>query len=192
MKIRIITLLFLLFCSYAGMYAQTPTKAEIKAQKRAEKAEARRIQDSIWNAQNAEQIQAEIKEEMRKNANTLIVTTTYETRDEAFNTIINALLDAGYIIGEKDKEFYTIKTEQKDAGLAKYDLLFRAKEQDKKVLVEISGRVHGAIALYGVIRTFSEPLVNKGVQGSANKVGFAEMLRFANLLPHSHIDYIVR
>lgn len=137
-------------------------------------------------AQTKEKIKAQ------KGTNTLIVATTYETRDEAFSTLINALLDAGYIIAEKDKEYYTIKTELKDAGLAKYDLSFRVKEKDDKVLAEISGRVHGTVALYGVVRTFAEPLVNKGVEGSANRVGFSEMEKFANLLSHTNIDYIIR
>lgn len=137
---------------------------------------------------------AQPKKEVKsqKGANTIIIATTYETRDEAFSTLINALLDAGYIIAEKDKEYYTIKTELKDAGLAKYDLSFRVKEKDEKVLAEISGRVHGTVALYGVIRTFAEPLVNKGVEGSANRIGFSEMEKFANLLSHTNIDYIIR
>lgn len=181
-----------LFLAIIPVAAPAQTKQEIKAQKRAERAETRRILDSIYNAEDEARIKAYEEKERRKNANTLIVTTTYASQGEAYNTLINALLDSGYLIAEKDKEFYTIKTEIKDAGLARYDLAFRVKAQDGKIMVEISGRVHMTFAMYGIVNTFVEPITNKGADGSANKVGFSEMERYSNILPHTNVDYIIR
>jgi hypothetical protein len=111
---------------------------------------------------------------------------------EAYDIIINALLDDGYIIAEKDKEYYTIKTEAKNAGLARYDLSFRIKEQDGKVYADISGRVHTMFTLYGVTHQFAEPMQNIGTEGSANKVGFCAMEKYAHMLSHTTIQYITR
>ena len=97
-----------LFLSIISVAAPAQTKQEIKAQKRAERAETRRILDSIYNAEDEARIKAYEEKERRKNANTLIVTTTYASQGEAYNTLINALLDSGYLIAEKDKEFYTM------------------------------------------------------------------------------------
>lgn len=192
MKTREISLLIALFLLGMGLNAQVPTKAEIKALRKAERAELRRLQDSIWNARYEAQLQAQRQEEQRRNANTLVVETTYATRAEAYDILINALLDDGYIIAEKDKEYYTIKTETKNAGLARYALSFRIKEQDGKVYADISGRVHTMFTLYGVTHQSADPIENKGTEESANKVGFRAMEKYAHMLSHTTIQYITR
>lgn len=192
MKTREISLLIALLLLGVGLNAQVPTKAEIKALRKAERAELRRLQDSIWNARYEAQLQAQREEEQRRNANTLVVETTYATRAEAYDILINALLDDGYIIAEKDKEYYTIKTETKNAGLARYDLSFRIKEQDGKVYADISGRVHIMFTLYGVTHQSADPIENKGTEESANKVGFRAMEKYAHMLSHTTIQYITR
>lgn len=192
MKTREISLLIALLLLGVGLNAQVPTKAEMKALRKAERAELRRLQDSIWNARYEAQLQAQREEEQRRNANTLVVETTYATRAEAYDILINALLDDGYIIAEKDKEYYTIKTETKNAGLARYDLSFRIKEQDGKVYADISGRVHTMFTLYGVTHQSADPIENKGTEESANKVGFRAMEKYAHLLSHTTIQYITR
>lgn len=192
MKTREISLLIALFLLGVGLNAQVPTKAEMKALRKAERAELRRLQDSIWNARYEAQLQAQREEEQRRNANTLVVETTYATRAEAYDILINALLDDGYIIAEKDKEYYTIKTEAKNAGLARYDLSFRIKEQDGKVYADISGRAHLMFTIYGVTHQYAEPLQNKGTEESANKVGFRAMEKYAHMLSHTTIQYITR
>lgn len=192
MKTREISLLIALLLLGVGLNAQVPTKAEMKALRKAERAELRRLQDSIWNARYEAQLQAQREEEQRRNANTLVVETTYATREEAYDILINALLDDGYIIAEKDKEYYTIKTEAKNAGLARYDLSFRIKEQDGKVYADISGRVHTMFTLYGVTHQFAEPMQNIGTEESANKVGFRAMEKYAHMLSHTTIQYITR
>lgn len=192
MKTREISLLIALLLLGVGLNAQVPTKAEMKALRKAERAELRRLQDSIWNARYEAQLQAQREEEQRRNANTLVVETTYATREEAYDILINALLDDGYIIAEKDKEYYTIKTETKNAGLARYDLSFRIKEQDGKVYADISGRVHTMFTLYGVTHQSADPIENKGTEESANKVGFRAMEKYAHLLSHTTIQYITR
>jgi hypothetical protein len=199
MKTREISLLIALLLLGVGLNAQVPTKAEMKALRKAERAELRRLQDSIWNARYEAQMQAQREEEQRRreaeqrrNANTLVVETTYATMAEAYDIIINALLDDGYIIAEKDKEYYTIKTEAKNAGLARYDLSFRIKEQDGKVYADISGRVHTMFILYGVTHQSADPIENKGTEESANKVGFRAMEKYAHMLSHTTIQYITR
>lgn len=192
MKTREISLLIALLLLGVGLNAQVPTKAEMKALRKAERAELRRLQDSIWNARYEAQLQAQREEEQRRNANTLVVETTYATRAEAYDILINALLDDGYIIAEKDKEYYTIKTEAKNAGLARYDLSFRIKEQDGKVYADISGRVHTMFTLYGVTHQSADPIENKGTEESANKVGFRAMEKYAHMLSHTTIQYITR
>lgn len=192
MKTREISLLIALLLLGVGLNAQVPTKAEMKALRKAERAELRRLQDSIWNARYEAQMQAQREEEQRRNANTLVVETTYATRAEAYDILINALLDDGYIIAEKDKEYYTIKTETKNAGMARYDLSFRVKEQDGKVYADISGRVHTMFTLYGVTHQSADPIENKGTEESANKVGFRAMEKYAHLLSHTTIQYITR
>lgn len=192
MKTREISLLIALLLLGVGLNAQVPTKAEMKALRKAERAELRRLQDSIWNARYEAQLQAQREEEQRRNANTLVVKTTYATRAEAYDILINALLDDGYIIAEKDKEYYTIKTEAKNAGLARYDLSFRIKEQDGKVCADISGRVHTMFTIYGVTHQSADPIENKGTEESANKVGFRAMEKYAHMLSHTTIQYITR
>lgn len=192
MKTREISLLIALLLLGVGLNAQVPTKAEMKALRKAERAELRRLQDSIWNARYEAQMQAQREEEQRRNANTLVVETTYATRAEAYDILINALLDDGYIIAEKDKEYYTIKTETKNAGMARYDLSFRVKEQDGKIYADISGRAHLMFTIYGVTHQYAEPLQNKGTEESTNKVGFRAMEKYAHMLSHTTIQYITR
>ena len=192
MKTREISLLIALLLLGVGINAQVPTKAEMKALRKAERAELRRLQDSIWNARYEAQMQAQREAEQRSNANTLVVETTYATRAEAYDILINALLDDGYIIAEKDKEYYTIKTETKNAGMARYDLSFRVKQQDGKVYADISGRVHTMFTLYGVTHQSADPIENKGTEESANKVGFRAMEKYAHMLSHTTIQYITR
>lgn len=199
MKTREISLLIALLLLGATASAQVPTKAEYKAMRKAEKAELRRLKDSIWNARYEAQMQAQWEQEQarreaeqRRKANTLVVETTYATRAEAYDILINALLDDGYIIAEKDKEYYTIKTETKNAGLARYDLSFRVKEQDGKVYADISGRVHTTFTIYGVTHQNADPIQNVGTEDSANKVGFRAMEKYAHMLSHTTIQYITR
>ena len=189
---RIFLIVTLILLSSCLLSAQEKTKAEIRAEKQALKAEQRRIKDSIYYAQQAEQQKIYEEEQAKKNANTLLVITTFETKDNAFITLVNALYDDGYILIEKDREFYTIKTEKKDAGFARYDLNFRITEKDNKIVVQISGRAHTSFTLYGVHHQSADPLKNIGTEGSTNKVGFGEMERYANLLPHESIEYITR
>lgn len=168
------------------------SKAELKAEKKAAKQAERIYLDSLLNARKEKEQRIKMEEKLKRNSNVILVLTTYETKEEAFDYLIGLLYQDGYMIKDKDKEYGIIRTEATNAGLARYGLNFRVFERAGNVYVDISGLVYTSFTIYGVHHENADPIVNKGVEGSALREGFYEMERYAYSLPCTNIQYLQR
>ena len=177
MKTRITTLLFLLFCSYAGIYAQTLTKAEIKAQKQEQKAKQKEEQE---------------KELAKKGATALRVMTTFATQKDALDYIVSSLISRGNPPAYIDKDYYIVKTGQKVVRSLSYSSTYTIIKQGDKIVIQAQSIGKQELVIGAAIKSVPDFPVRYGYRGDVFVVAWEEMqdILFANLLPHSNIDYI--
>lgn len=188
--------LLVLHASIITAGAQELTKKEIRVDTKAQKEQMRRQQDSLRAVEEEQARMAYEAGQAKKGANTILCVTTFKTKDEAFVYLVNKLYDDGYIVTEKDRDFHTLATDRRDAGMASYSLHFRIIEIDGFIIADISGRIYTSVTTWSGLlssqHNFAEPIENRGMEGSALQIGFGEMERYAATLPHEAIKYVIR
>ena len=111
---KIAVLLALMLVSVAGFAQDTTSKskaeikAEIKAQRKAEKVEQKRVQDSIFQAQQAEYARIRREREMKEGATALIAKTPFESKKEILDLLVHSMITNGITPASIDKDYYII------------------------------------------------------------------------------------
>ena len=195
---RIAVLLALMLVSVAG-YAQDTTsksKAEIKAQRKAEKVEQKRVQDSIFQAQQAEYARIRREREMKEGATALVAKTPFESKKEILDLLVHSMITNGITPASIDKDYYIIRTGKRSAGSATYETTYTIFLDGGKVCVRAASIAEGSIGVsFGFannVRTIVMPIEynSNAVRGSAVEKAWREMEAFLLALPYSNIQYI--
>lgn len=114
------------------------------------------------------------------------------TADDNYKIIGQTLLDNGYSIGLKDKEFYVMESgwaEVKNIGASYLILSFRIKDGT----IELSGYLFcsmNGLNPSGRPKDIGEIINNRGMKRSPLLLSFQQMFDFALLLPHNSFSYI--
>lgn len=195
---RIAVLLVLMLVSVAG-YAQDTTsksKAEIKAQRKAEKVEQKRVQDSIFQAQQAEYARIRREREMKEGATALVAKTPFESKKEILDLLVHSMITNGITPASIDKDYYIIRTGKRSAGSATYETTYTIFLDGGKVCVRAASIAEGSIGVsFGFAnnaRTIVMPIEynSNAVRGSAVEKAWREMEAFLLAIPYSNVQYI--
>lgn len=195
---RIAVLLALMLVSVAG-YAQDTTsksKAEIKAQRKAEKVEQKRVQDSIFQAQQAEYARIRREREMKEGATALVAKTPFESKKEILDLLVHSMITNGITPASIDKDYYIIRTGKRSAGSATYETTYTIFLDGGKVCVRAASIAEGRLGMsFGFAnneRTIVMPIEynSNAVRGSAVEKAWREMEAFLLALPYSNVQYI--
>lgn len=108
------------------------------------------------------------------------------TRDENFKLLGEILLENGWLINSKDKEFYTIRTDYKEFGKRKGRISLNFFIKDNEIIV--SGKLFWPTVFRRTIES-SFLIKKKGSDESPVLVSFEKMFDFALLIPHSNLEY---
>lgn len=119
-----------------------------------------------------------------KNTTKIIVKNRL-SKDENFQMVGVALINNGYRIKTKDKDFYTIETEFSQTKRPDWRVSFMFIISDSAIT--ITGRLF--VTSLDRSPDNSSALVNRGMNGSAFKVGFEKMFGFAKLLSYVEFEY---
>jgi hypothetical protein len=199
---RIAVLLVLMLVSVAG-YAQDATskskaeiKAEIKAQRKVEKVEQKRVQDSIFQAQQAEYARIRREREMKEGATALVAKTPFESKKEILDLLVHSMITNGITPASIDKDYYIIRTGKRSAGSATYETTYTIFLDGGKVCVRAASIAEGSIGVsFGFAnnaRTIVMPIEynSNAVRGSAVDKAWREMEAFLLAIPYSNVQYI--
>ena len=196
---KIAVLLALMLVSFA---AHCQTKDELKAARKAQRAEQRRIrdsiyyaQDSIWRAEQAAYDENIAEERAKKGSTALLVYTSYDTTKQALDVLVSSLLANGFTPASIDKEYNIIKTEPKQVGSATYTTTYTIyQHHEGKVCVRATSIARGNIIVgSGLFHSNTEmivPVEYGGVKGSLTHTAWIEMEAFLLSLPHTNVEYI--
>ena len=196
---KIAVLLALMLVSITG-FAQDKSKAEIKAelraQRKAERIEEQRVQDSIFQAQQAEYERAYKERMMKEGATTLLVKTMFDSRKEILDLMVHSMITNGITPASIDREYYIIRTGKRSAGSATYETTYTIFLDNGKVSVRAASVSEGSVGSYfgyaSNTRTIVVPLKYTGSadKGSAVEKAWREMEAFLLSIPHSDAQYI--
>lgn len=198
MRRLILVLAFIGVC--VSGFAQKLTKEEraaLREQRRAEREERWRIQDSIYQAEVAQEMERSFRKTYafgaEKEYATDVVAECTLALPDAMHTIARALIDAGYMINV-DKEYNTITTEQTSCEGATYSLYFRFYPQESGCKVKACGYAYGnvGIAMYGIVHTSMRTIKveNRGAPNAPFRVIFAAYEKALLSLPDAKLTYI--
>lgn len=204
-------LLALAFISVT-LAAPAQTKEEIKAQKKAEKAEARRVKDSIKQARDSarwaqvEEYYRKLEEEeerqrkeweeyqAKKGATSLRVITGFANPKEALDALVSALLCHNITPAYIDKDYFILKTERKMVGGSTYEMAFTIHNIYGKVQICAKSTAYGNIGVAaGYVFTNTEmvvPVKYGGMKNSISDIAWRNMLAIISELPHENPQYI--
>ena len=189
-----------------GAAAQELTKKELRQQRRAEREKIYEEAGAEQNDEDNKPVYEDgiykqrvpkdrIKDET-KGATILIATTTFETPKEVFDILMRAMIQNGDIPKETDKEYFLIKTEQKQVGNARYDIRYAVYEKGGKVNVRANATAYGSFSVgMGVFRSNTNmviPVKNEGVEGSLTYTAWKEIEHYILALPLlESLEYII-
>jgi len=124
----------------------------------------------------------------KSNAVEVINDLSYE---ENFTAIGKIVIENNLTIAQKDKEFGFITTEPKSIGNNVFGATkYTIKVKEKNIL--ISGVIQGGgINVEGVSLNGSFPVENKGRKGSPLKNSFELMVKLAEQMPHTKINFLI-
>lgn len=195
---KIAVLLALMLVTMAG-YSQT--KEELKAARKAERAEQRRIRDSIYYAQDSawraeqeayEQNIAEIR--AKKGCTALLVTTSFEDPKQVMDALVHRMIKDGNTPAYIDKEYYIIRTESKQVFNATYETTYTIYLDKGKVCVRAASVARGSISVgSGLFRSNTEmvvPVEYGGVKDSLCDVAWREMESYLLNMRYDNVEYI--
>lgn len=196
---RVILILAFIGVCVSG-FAQKLTKEEraaLREQRRAEREERWRIQDSIYNAEVSQEIDKSLQKAYpygaEKEYATDIQAECELSMQEAIDTIARALIDADYMI-KVDKEYNTITTEPISYANATYSLYFRFYPAGSGCKVKACAYAYGnvGIAMYGIVHTSTQTIKveNRGSMNSLFRAVFAIYEKMLLSLPEAKLTYI--
>lgn len=177
-----------------GVEAQN-IKKDAKQQKRAERAEMNRQADSAKFQDGIYKKREQHIADVRKGATEIIVTTSFDTPKEVFDILVRAMIQEGNIPKDIDKDYFLIKTEQKQVGSAIYDIRYAVYQQGGKVKVRANGTAYGSFSVgSGMFRNNTDmvvPIEYKGMEGSLNMTAWKEIDHYMLSLPMIElVEYI--
>lgn len=191
-----------------GAAAQELTKKELRQQRRAEREKIYEEAGAELNDEDNKPVYEDgiykqrvpkdrIKDET-KGATILIATTGFETPKEVFDVLMRALIQNGDIPKETDKEYFLIKTEQKQVGTACYDIKYAVYEKNGKVNVRANATAYKSFSVgmsFGGFRSNTNmviPVKNEGVEGSLTYTAWKEIEHYILALPLlESLEYII-
>lgn len=204
--------LFALAFIFVTLAAPAQTKEEIKAQKKAEKAEARRVKDSIKQARDSarwaqvEEYYRKLEEEearqrkeweeyqAKKGATSLRVITGFANPKEALDALVSALICRDITPASIDKDYFILKTERKMVGGSTYEMVFTINNIDGKVQIWAKSIAYGNIGVQiGYIFTNNElvaPVKYGGSKNSISDIAWRNMIAIISQIPHENPQYI--
>jgi hypothetical protein len=121
--------------------------------------EEKTFEDGIYRKHTPKETPKEIG---RKGATALIVTTSFQTPKEVLDILVRAMVQHGDIPKEIDKEYYLIKTEQRQIGSALYDIRYAIYQYGNKVKVRANATAYGSFSVgmsVGMYRRTTEMVV---------------------------------
>ena len=177
-------------------FAQDMSKEERKAMRaaaKAERIEQRRIQDSIWRAEDEERTRKWEERERRNKSVSLLVVTPFENEKDVFDALVHRMLQEGITPALIDKDFYIIKTPRKQVSFGTYDITYSVVKIDGKVCVRGAGMGYGSFSVgSGMIRSNTEmiiPLEYDSSEGSTAKTAWNEIEHFLLSITHTKAIY---
>lgn len=197
MRRVILILAFILLCYSA--FGQDD-KATIKAQKKAERAERRRVRDSLETEEIRQywreiHIQDSIRHEERKREGaTAIRALSPISPADALDLIARALIKFGYIL-RVDKDYGTINTEPKWGNGASYTLHYVIEEHPEGCQVKGFAYAHGQVNTFhiglgiGSSKSIDMRIEYGGIKNSPSMIAFGELFKYLTALPETRITY---
>lgn len=173
---RIILMAITALLCVAG-YAQELSKEEkkaLKAELKAERLEQKRIQDSIWRAEQEEEARWLAEERRKSRCTSLLIVTPFESQKSVFDLLVHRMMQDGLVPAQIDKDYYIIRTARKKVSTGTYDITFSVIQKNGKVCVRAAGVGYGEFGVgfgvgRGLIGRNTEmivPLEYGGVKGS--------------------------
>lgn len=195
---KIALLLAFMLVTMAG-YSQT--KEELKAARKAERAEQRRIRDSIARVQDslywAEQAEYEKiykAEQAKKGCTALLVTTPFEEPKQILDALMHRMIKNGNIPAHIDKEYYIIRTAPKQVFGATYETTYTIYLDKGKVCVRAASIARGSFSVgAGIFRSNTEmvvPVEYGGIKDSLSDVAWREMESYLLNMRYDNVEYI--
>lgn len=186
---------FIVFLMLLGMSAQGQTKEEIKAQRKAERQERARIQDSIYKAEIAREKRLDEERRAKNGATSLLVTTVFEHQEKTIlDMLVRKMIERGDVPASIDKDYYIIKSSPKMAGSATYETTYTIYLMQGKVCIRAASVGYKSFSVgAGMLRSNTDmvvPLEYGGADGSACDVAWKEMEYYLLSIPHTEIQYI--
>lgn len=203
MKKILILLLALMPIITAEQNISKEEKKALKAAAKAERQEQRRIQDSIWRAEETERertlaeakqrIKEKEQEIKRRNKSvSLLVVTPFEDAKSVFDALIYRMMQEGITPALIDKDYYIIRTPRRQVSVGTYDITFSVMKIDGKVCVRGSGMGYGSFSVgSGMFRSDTDmivPLEYGSEEGSTAKTAWNDIEHY--LLGITHIEAI--
>lgn len=195
---KIAVLLALMLVTFAG---HSQTKEELKAARKAERAEQRRIRDSIYYAQDSI-YWAEWEEAQRRNrasnvnkgATALLIHTPFEEPKQILDSLVHRMIKNGDIPAYIDKEYFIIKTAPKQVFNATYETTYTLYLDKGKVCVRAASVARGNISVgVGLFRSNTDmvvPVEYGGVKDSLCDVAWREMESYLLNMRYDNVEYI--
>lgn len=177
-------------------FAQKPTKEERKAireQRRAEREEYYRIQDSLFCEEKHRQDSIWHEERKREGA-TAIQALSPISPSEALDRIARALIKFGYVL-RVDKEYGTINTEPKWGNGASYTLHYVIEQHPEGCIAKGFATAHGQVNTFhsglgfGYSKTLDVRIEYGGSKNSPSMIAFRELYNYLTALPKTIITY---
>lgn len=168
---------------------------DLKAERKATRQQLRERRQHIRDSLETVLLLEEKDRQARYDAREILVTTTFNSCSDALSYLANSLLNNGHSFAQIDKEYHTIRTDIKSAGMAAYDIFFRLyRNDDSAVLLSVTGRIHTSVSPHhGLVssnHTSADPVTNRGMRGSALQIAWNDMETMAASIPHTTIQYI--
>lgn len=168
-------------------------KKALKAELRAEKKEQKRIQDSVWKAEQAEHQRALIAEMRKKESTSLLIITPYDTQKEVFDLLVQKMMQKGNVPEFINEEYYIIRTARRQVFSSTYDITFTVFKEKGKVCVRGAGVGYGSFGISsGMFRSNTDmivPLVYGSKEGSTAKTAWNEIEFYLLNLTHEEAIY---
>lgn len=195
---RVILILASILLCYSALGQND--KATIKAQKKAERAERRRVRDSLETEEIRQywreiHIQDSIRHEERKREGaTAILAVSPVSPAEALDRIARALIRFGYVL-RVDKEYGTINTEPKWGNGASYTLHYVIEQHPEGCQTKGFAYGHGQVNTFhaglgfGFSKTMDIRLEYGGIKNSPTMIAFGELYKYLTALPETRITY---
>lgn len=197
MKKIAVLLVLALFC-VAGA---AQNKQELKAARKAERAEQRRIRDSIYYAQDSiywaeweEKQRAQRVENEKKGSTSLLVRTPFEEPKQVLDALVHMMIKDGNTPAYIDKEYCIIKSSPKQVFNATYETTYTIYLDKGKVCVRAASVAHGSISVgVGMFRSNTEmvvPVEYGRIKGSLCDVAWREMESYLLNMHYDNVEYI--